>query len=242
MKKRRSFRPAWVLLTAVIPLLGCIGRAQLPEGAAGGMNAALTQLFGRATFFSAKVDVVVLDPAQQELLRMPMNFAALEGKIRLEIDVSQIRSKHVTPEIISAMNQAGIGKMATIIRPDKKASYILYPVLRNYSVVPMSKAEADAIGKPLNTERTELGKETIDGHSCVKRLWSAAVSAEDQPQKGGDGREPRRIVSRRSDDVWGAATGATHTVAVRKAVREQLATCNPQRVRITLTSAWPVFD
>jgi hypothetical protein len=168
MKKLRSFRPAWVLLTAVIPLLGSIGRAQLPEGAAGGMNAALTQLFGRATFFSAKVDVVVLDPAQQELLRMPMNFAALEGKIRLEIDVSQIRSKHVTPEIISAMNQAGIGKMATIIRPDKKASYILYPVLRNYSVVPMSKAEADAIGKPLNTERTELGKETIDGHSCVK--------------------------------------------------------------------------
>ena len=68
MKKLRSLRPAWVLLTAVIPLLGSIGRAQLPEGAAGGMNAALTQLFGRATFFSAKVDVVVLDPAE---LRRP---------------------------------------------------------------------------------------------------------------------------------------------------------------------------
>jgi hypothetical protein len=168
MKTLRSSRMASVLLAAVLPLLGSAARAQLGGGAPGGVNAALMQLFGRSTFFSARVDVVVVDSSRQELLRMPMNFAALDGKIRIEIDVSQIRSKQVTPEILSAMNREGIGKLTTIIRPDKRASYIVYPGLRNYSIVPMSKAEADAVGKPLNTERAELGREIIDGHACVK--------------------------------------------------------------------------
>jgi len=169
MRKPRSIQTASMLLALILPLLGSVGRAQVAGSAPGGMNAALIELFGRVTAFSARVDVVVVDSTRQELLRMPMNFAALDGKIRLDIDVSQIRSKQVTPEILSAMNRAGIGKMSTIIRPDRKASYIVYPGVRNYSIVPMTKAESDAVGKNLSTTRTELGRETIDGHACVRR-------------------------------------------------------------------------
>ena len=168
MKKPRLIRTASTLLAVMLTLLGSVGRAQVAGSAPGGMNAALMQsvrpddrLFGQGGCgcggFLAAGAAADADGLCRSRRQDPARYRC-----------SQIRSKQVTPEILSAMNRAGIGKMSTIIRPDKKASYIVYPGVRNYSIVPMTKAESDAVGKDLSTTRTELGRETIDGHACVK--------------------------------------------------------------------------
>jgi len=157
-------------LAAIAALLatGLNAFAQLPAGSVGGVSATLAKLFGSHTGFTAQADVQVLDRAGTEALRMPMNFAHLDGKIRVEIDITQIKSREFTAKVVSQMKQVGAGKIISVIRPDKKESYIMYPGTQNYTVVPMPKAEAEAAGKPLKMEKTALGSETVDGHPCVK--------------------------------------------------------------------------
>ena len=39
---------------------------------------------------------------------------------------------------------------------------------KKYQSMPLAKGEAEALEKGLKVEKTALGKETIDGHACVK--------------------------------------------------------------------------
>ena len=167
MKTARWIR-AGLATVATVLSLGLNAEAQLSPGSPGGVNAALTKLFGPIPSFTARVEVQVLESSRQEVLRMPMNFAFLDGKVRLEIDVAQIRNRNVSPRQLAALRQAGRGKIVTVIRPDKRASYIIYPGARSYSIVPMPREEANAVGKNLKVEKTALGKETLDGHPCVR--------------------------------------------------------------------------
>jgi hypothetical protein len=152
---------------AVLLFTGPSAPAQ-PSGAAAGVSAAMVSLFGNHTAFTAQADIQVLDAQRKETLRMPAGFACLDGKIRIEIDLTQIKSKELTAKQISRLKQAGAAKIVTVIRPDKKESYVMYPGSPNYSIVPMTKAEADAAGKALRIEKTALSKETISGHPCLK--------------------------------------------------------------------------
>jgi hypothetical protein len=143
--------------------------AQVPGAASvSGVNAAFVELMSSVKAFTAQADARVVDARQSEELEMPMRFAQLDGKIRIEIDVAQIKSQNLPPQQIKEMKEAGLNHIISIIRPDKKFSYVLYPAIQSYSVVPMPKQEAEMFGKNLKLEKTALGKETLDGHPCVK--------------------------------------------------------------------------
>ena len=143
--------------------------AQLPAvGSATGINAAFVKLFGSISAFSARVDTLVFDKSQQEAVRMPMDFAALDNKIRLGINLEQTTSKDLTARTIAALKQAGMDRIISLYRPDKKATIVLYPNSKTYVVLPLTKGEAEALEKGLTMEKTALGKETLDDHACVK--------------------------------------------------------------------------
>jgi len=144
-------------------------RAQLSGGAPGGVSAALAKLFGNISAFTANVDARVLNARNQETLRMSMKFADLDGKLRVDLDLTQVHNKDMTAKQLAAMEEHGLRKIVSIVRPDKKCSYILYPGLRNYSVVPIPKSETAALATDLETHRTPLGRETLDGHACAKQ-------------------------------------------------------------------------
>jgi hypothetical protein len=55
-----------------------------------------------------------------------------------------------------------------VFRPDKKVTYVIYPGIQSYQEVILVKGEADAFEKGLKLKKAALGKETIDGHPCVK--------------------------------------------------------------------------
>ena len=154
---------------AILLLASQAGLAQMPGASSRtGINAAFVKLFGTAGAFSAKVNTRVLDPSQKELVRMPMEFAALDNKVRLEINLGQTQGKDFTASTIATLKQAGMDRMISVFRPDKMATYIIYPGVQSYQIMPMPKAEAETFAKGFKLEKSALGKETIDGHACVK--------------------------------------------------------------------------
>ena len=156
-----------VLLLAL--LAGCPAFAQVPLAGSGtGINVAFTKLFGAVKAFTAKVETQVIDPYQQQLVRMPMDFAALDSKVRLEINLAQIQSKDFSANDLAKLKQAGLDRLVSVFRPDKKATFVIYPGVQSYQEVALVKGEAEAFEKGLKLEKNSLGKETIDGHPCVK--------------------------------------------------------------------------
>jgi hypothetical protein len=143
--------------------------AQVPAtGAPTGINAAFVKLFGALSAFTARVETQVTDPSQKELVRMPMEFAALDGKVRLEIDLAQAQSKELTASALAGMKQSGMDRVVSIFRPDKKITYIIYPGVQSYLVLPLAKGDVEALEQGLTLKKSALGKETVDGHPCVK--------------------------------------------------------------------------
>ena len=167
-----------VKLSAMLVLGLLAGRAALAQvplaGSSTGINVAFTKLFGATKAFTAKVETHVIDPYRQVLVRMPMDFAALESKVRLDINLAQIQSKDFSAADLAKLKQAGLDRLVSVFRPDKKATYVIYPGVQSYQEVALVKGEADAFEKGLKLEKNSLGKETVDGHPCVK--YKAIIS------------------------------------------------------------------
>ena len=169
------------VLIATLWLANLTAVAQLPGAdSPAGVNAILTKLFGNITAFSAKADVRVVDKSQKETMNVVMNFALLENKVRVEIDMAQMKTKNLPAGAGESMKQMGMDRIVSIIRPDKKVMYIIYPGMQSYLNMPLPKEEVDALEKNPKIEKTALGKETIDKHLCVK---NKVVITDDKGQK-----------------------------------------------------------
>ena len=71
-------------------------------GSPTGINAAFVKLFGAVAAFTAKVETQVFDQSQKEIVRMPMDFAALDGKVRLDINLAKCRARTSPPAPLPA--------------------------------------------------------------------------------------------------------------------------------------------
>ncbi len=99
---------------------------------------------------------------------MVMGFEMLAGKMRVDINMAEVKSKEMSPELAAMMKQMGMDQMTTILLPDKKTVLSIYPGLKSYAETPMDKSEAEAASMEYKMEKTRLAKETIDGHPCEK--------------------------------------------------------------------------
>jgi hypothetical protein len=133
---------------------------------AGGWNAAMTRAFGDVKAFSAKAEMRVLGEADKEMVSMNMDFALLDGNVRMEMDLAQMKSAMMPPGAAASLKQMGMDRITTLILPDKKAMYLVYPGLQAYVDMPMPEEEASK--KDFTVAKAEIGKETIDGHACAK--------------------------------------------------------------------------
>jgi hypothetical protein len=171
----------------LVPVLGVLlasaaaafAQMEMP-GSPAGINAALTKLFGNIKAFTAKSEVQVFGKDQKEKLSTPMGFAMLDGKMRVDIDVSRMRNKDIPAAAYASMKQLGMDHVVSVFRPDKGASYIIFPRMRSYLSMPMPKAELEAYKKNPNLKKTVLGKETLDGHACIKQK---VIMTDDQGQE-----------------------------------------------------------
>ena len=155
-------------IAALLALLGQPAMAQMPQPKASHLNAAMTKLFGDVKAFSSMAELHMKNKAGEETAAMTMNFAFLDGKVRTELDMSQMKSKDMPVGAGAMMKQMGMDKMVNIIMPEKKIMLMIYPGLKSYTEMPMPKEEAATAETKFKMDKEQLGKETVEGHPCAK--------------------------------------------------------------------------
>lgn len=170
MKKHISAVAAVVLSLSLIPAF-----AQ-PGGRPGGMggvpagprlSGSMARVFGEHTTFSATLEMQTKNKAG-ETMTIPGKMASSEGKTRFETDMTQMKGGQLSPEAVAQTKAMGMERMITISRPDKKVAFMIYPGLQAYAETPLQDPDAGRPESDYKVEVTELGKETVDGHPCVK--------------------------------------------------------------------------
>ncbi len=167
-------------LAAVVGLSLTFAHAQ-PGGRGGGMggmgggmgpqfSGALAKLFGDNSAFSGSIETTVKMAmnGQDMTITMPGKIAFDSGKSRVEMDLGLMKGAPMPPGAAEQMKAMGMDKMTMLSLPDKKLTYMIYPGLKSYAEVPMQDPDAAKPAGDFKSEKSELGKETLDGHPCVK--------------------------------------------------------------------------
>ena len=153
-------------LALALALAGSSACAQPSGGSPAGVSVALARMFGDIKAFTAMANVRVLDKTKTETINTPMSFALLDEKIRVDFDFTTIAK--MPAETAKQLKDMGMEKVSAIIRPDKKEIYLVVHALESWVAMPLPADEIQAIDKPPKVTKSGLGKETIDGHPCVK--------------------------------------------------------------------------
>jgi hypothetical protein len=82
--------------------------------------------------------------------------------------VTRLKSKDLPAMAASAAKSIGMERVVTLVRPDKRESYLVYPSFQACVVAPLDADEVAALQKPAKIVRTPLGKQTVDGQPCIK--------------------------------------------------------------------------
>ncbi len=172
-------------LLAVVLCLNLTARAQpgRPAGTGGSgprngptIDAAMAKLFGDNTAFSADIQND-FEMSKGKPMTMPGKIAFDSGKSRFEMNMSEAKGTGMSPEMAEHMKSMGMDGIVRIIRPDQKLTYTIYPGLKAYAETPETDPNAAKPAADFKIETTELDKETVDGHPCVK---NKAVVTDDQ--------------------------------------------------------------
>jgi hypothetical protein len=128
----------------------------------------MQKLFGENSAFTADMHMEMKNG--ENSMSFPGKLAFLEGKSRFEMDTTKMRGGGIPPQAAEQMKQMGMAEIINISRPDKKENYMVYPGLKAYAVVTeqSSGAQQDSPAKEPDIQRTEIGKETVEGHACTK--------------------------------------------------------------------------
>jgi len=157
------------LLLAACGFFASPAFGQLPgPGTPAGLNLQLLRLFGSVTAFTARANIRVVDAAQKEVFSAPMDFSVLDNKIRIEMELTDIKYKDLPAALASSLKQLGLSKVVSLVRPDKQASYVIYPEQKLYLNMPLAKGDAEAAQKPAKIEKTAIGPDTLEGKACEK--------------------------------------------------------------------------
>ena len=125
------------------------------------------KLFGDNQAFSASMVLQSTD-SSSNISIMPGKISFDAGKSRFEVNMTEVQSKLMPAGVAAQLKPMGLDQMVMVARPDKKAAYLVYPGMQSYVQTVVSDAESSATNGDYKVETTELGKETVDGHPCVK--------------------------------------------------------------------------
>lgn len=152
-----------IFLASIFP-----GLAQLDGPSSTGVSASLIRLFGTNNAFTAQAEMQMLDKNNKELVGLPMNFALAGNKIRVEVDMNRMRNK-MRPDATAQMKPLGLDQIVSVIHPESRTNLIVFPKLRAFVKLEMPENEAEAFLKRAKLDRTNVGKEKMEGYNCIKQ-------------------------------------------------------------------------
>ena len=156
---------AFIALAFALAVAGSARAQAIKTADHAGLDKILTKIFGDNNSFTA--DMVTTETVHDESTTIPGKIASSPGAIRTELDLGNGTSPRMKPENTARLKTMGLDQTVEIRRFDKNISYFLYPNLSAYVETPLQNADA----KPdtaFKVKITELGKETIDSHPCIK--------------------------------------------------------------------------
>ena len=126
----------------------------------------MAKLFGDNSAFTA--DLLMEMKTESSTMSIPGKISFLDGKSRFEMDATKMTGGELPPEAAAQMKQMGMAEMVTITLPEKNETYIIYPGLKAYAALPAQPGQENATADKTDLQKTELGKETIEGHATTK--------------------------------------------------------------------------
>jgi len=93
-----------------------------------------------------------------------------EGKSRQEMDLASLLPSGL------GLAKDSAGKYIQLFLPDKNAFYQVHPEIKGYLEMPFSQPPTVQRESDYKMELTPLGKETLDGHACIKNKTVVADS------------------------------------------------------------------
>ena len=185
------------------------------------IDASLAKLFGDNSAFSADVEVQGKEGSSAEAMSLPGKIAFLEGKSRFEMDMTQAKGGKIPPEAAAQMKAMGMGNIIIISRPDKKHVYMLYPGMQAYVENETKDAEDPKAAEQWKMETTELGKDTLQGHPCVK---NKVIVTDDKGDK-------------HESTVWNATDLKKFPIKIETAVGESQVTMQFKEIKLAKPDA-----
>jgi hypothetical protein len=141
-----------------------------PDQTAAGIDPMMAKLFGSVSGFSAKAEMTMVTPRGQTVT-MTSAYEMLAGKLRMEIDMASMMGAQASPDAVERMKSMGMDRMVNLMLPEQKQFYFMYPNLKSYAAMTIPQAApatAEKKAPEAQVTYTEVGKETLDGHPCVK--------------------------------------------------------------------------
>lgn len=173
MKKHSLILAATFLALGFAPAYSLFG--QMPNSPQFGNG--MEKLFGKNQIFSATMKMQ-MNNGNPVTMSGKMSFD--KGNSRFEMDMSEMKGGNMPPQAMAQMKTMGLDRMVTISHPDKKVVYMIYPNAQAYTEITPPASDSSATNNDVKVETTELGKETVDGHPCVK---NKAVVTDKQGEK-----------------------------------------------------------
>lgn len=177
MKRTLSLLLTLGVLTTTRLALAQFGAADAASPVPGGgtpITGPIAKLFGIHQGFSCDLQVTGKDPSSKKSFTMFGKLAFLDSKSRFELDLAKVKGGGLDDSMKTQVAAMGLGEMVMIARPDKSATYIVYPGLESYVSLSQPKPAPSATPEPTPEQPvvTAVGKETIDGHPCVKNKYT----------------------------------------------------------------------
>lgn len=162
MKKKIIFLSTALVIAASLPAQAQLGRPGGPTP-----DSMLSKIFGTNLNLSADMDISALLPSQ-ETVTIPGKIYFANGKSRTEMDMTKMKGSKMPPQAIEQMKTMGMDKIISISRPEQDTTFLIYPGLESYAKMTTTKAAGT---NDMQVEKTELGKDSVDGHPCVKTSY-----------------------------------------------------------------------
>jgi len=137
-------------------------------GSPTGISPAFLKLFSSTGAFTAVAETAVLDAAGKEWARLPIAVSCSDNKLKLAIELDQIKSRDLPEFMVATLKQAGMGTIISLVLPEKKATYLIYPGFKCYLNLPVTGDEAKEAPASYRVDRNLLGEETLQGQRCKK--------------------------------------------------------------------------
>ncbi len=162
MKKYLFILAAIILALGLAPAYSQFGPTPGGPQFGGGME----KLFGDNQAFSATMQMQMSGSDSPMTMSGKISFD--KGSSRTEMNMADMKGGNIPPEAMTQMKSMGLDRMVSISLADKKIVYLVYPNVQSYTELTPPSADAGSTNADPKIEITELGKETMDGHPCVK--------------------------------------------------------------------------